>query len=320
MNDFSIGITHADSLAGEAVLQALAEIEVDSESIKLYAAPETAGCRLSLGEHYLVTQDQASASFEECTLVMQLQKDDELSDKIVNKGIVLIKQGGNLCLYPEQDCDAGFDFSQTVFDLVDSEAYLVLKVLNQVRDVADIVNAQVTMLRSASYEGKAGIDELAKQTVDLLNVRPVAPVIFPVQQAFNVITENCDSKDSLGLADVIKYNLGEEIESVQLHSVHAPYFHGVTLLVSVQCNSIVNEALLKRSIAELPGVTLHASNDEIVSPVTSLTEDSLLSISQLMVNAQNEQNLQFMITADQFRHGTAEIFLNALAVIRKTFL
>ena len=41
-----------------------------------------------------------------------------------------------------------------------------------------IEHLNVTLLRSAEFHGKAGVDELATQTLNLLNARTVTPSVF----------------------------------------------------------------------------------------------------------------------------------------------
>ncbi len=320
MDQLIIGITHAGSLAAEALLNALQQIEIEKESIRLYSSDDNVGNRLAYGSSYLVTLDQKEDSFEQCSLVMQLEPDDALSEKISSDGALLLKQGGNLYFSAnEEESEGQIDYSQSVFNLVDSEAYLILKTLQSIHQSNPIESAQITVLLPASHDGKKGVDELASQTVELLNARPVEPKVFPEQLAFNLYAKNNSAK-ALNLSQQVKFNLGEETKFIQLQLIQTPVFYGSTFIVTVQCEFPLDERQLGTRFSELTLVEFIKENDTLVSPVTSLQEDAIAIISQLMVSEQDNQNVQFVLTADHLRHGAAELFLNAMLVIRKTFL
>lgn len=320
MDQLIIGITHADGLVAEAIINALQQVDIEKESIRLYTEGEGVGNRLAYGDSYLVTLDQKEDTFDQCGLVMQLEADSTLSDKISKEGAILLKQGGELYFsVDEEECDNNVDFSQRIYDLVDSESYLLLKMFQSIHQTNTIESAQVTILQSASSEGKAGVDELASQTVELLNARPVEPKIFPVQQAFNLFAKD-SSALALNIADQVKSNLGEETHSLQVQLLQVPVFYGMTLICTVQCEYPLNHQQLESRFNELRSVRYVSIDDGVVSPVTSLEEDSSALISQLLVSEQNVNNAQFVMTADNLRHGSAELFLNAMLVIRKTFL
>jgi len=320
MDELIIGITHADGLAAEAILKALLQIDVEKASIRLYSSGDHVGKRLGFGDSYLVTLDQENDSFDQCGLVMQLETDESLSEKISKEGAILLKQGGDLYFSVNDEAVQNtMDYSQSVYSLVDSESYLMLKLLQSIHQTNSVVATQVTVLQPASSEGQAGVDELASQTVELLNARPIEPKIFPVQQAFNLMAKNCSS-DALDLVQQVKLNLGEETELVQIQLIQVPVFYGVTFIFTVQCQFSLNQQQLESRFAELTMTQCVNNKDENISPVTSLQDDASASVSQVMVSEQNANNAQFILTADHLRHGTAELFLNAMLVIRKTFL
>lgn len=320
MDEFILGITHADGLAAEAVFAALHDYGIEKESIRAYSMGESAGNRIAYGDQYVVTLDQTNDSFDQCSLVMQLEQDDSLSVKISSESAILIKQGGDLYFADDEDeSNTQLDYSQNVFELVETESFLILKLLQKLHQTYTVLSVQVSVLEPACSQGKAGVDELASQTVSLLNTRPVEPKVFPVQQAFNVFA-NKDQNKAVNISNQVKAYLGEETSSVQVQLVQVPVFYGMTLMCSVQCEYALNQPQLESYFTDLAGIQLVSDQTKTISPVTSLQDDSLATISQLFITEQNVNNTQFVLTADHLRHGTAKLFLNAMLVIRKTFL
>lgn len=321
LDQLIIGITDADSLAGESVLKALFNIDIAKEDIVLFSSTEAAGNRLAYGGQYIETQDQNKATFEECGILFQLKQNDEINEAMVNSGAIVIRQGGDLCFLNEQDDYAHqLDYAQNVYDLVDTEAYVILKALNAIQSCHEITGIQATILQSASHLEKAGVDELAKQTIDLLNARSVEPSVFPAQQAFNVIPSRQTATNGHLLSEQIKSNLQSAPQSVQVQTVAVPVFYGTTYLITVQSDDFLSQSQLMSDWAELVATQIVTDEKQLVSPVTSLQDDALASISHIQFDEESGKSVQFVITADDFRHGMAELFLNAMLVIRKTFL
>jgi aspartate-semialdehyde dehydrogenase len=58
--------------------------------------------------------------------------------------------------------------------------------LKPIYDAVGITRINVCTYQAVSGSGKPAMDELAKQTADLLNGRPVKAEVYPKQIAFNV--------------------------------------------------------------------------------------------------------------------------------------
>lgn len=63
----------------------------------------------------------------------------------------------------------------------------MLVALKPIYDAVGIERINVATYQSVSGAGRKGVDELAKQTAELLNGRPAEANAFPEQIAFNVI-------------------------------------------------------------------------------------------------------------------------------------
>lgn len=98
--------------------------------------------------------------------------------------------------------------------------------------------AVATILEPASEYGKAGIDELHKQSLNLFNFQPLPKELFDAQASFNLLPR---------YGDEAKANLGKNQQRIERHLatllgargvplpsirvVHAPVFHGYCLSV-----------------------------------------------------------------------------------------
>ncbi len=72
----------------------------------------------------------------------------------------------------------------------------MLVALKPLHDVATITRINVATYQAVSGTGRAGINELAHQTAQLLNARPVEPELYPKQIAFNLFPHIGDFQEN----------------------------------------------------------------------------------------------------------------------------
>ena len=114
--------------------------------------------------------------------------------------------------------------------------------LTRLRQAGAIRNSVVEIFEPVSERGKAGIDELQKQTVALLSFKPLPKAVFDTQVSFSMAPEyGSDSRHSLGsvelkierhLASLLAGNGGVPMPSLRV--VHAPVFHGYSISAWVE--------------------------------------------------------------------------------------
>jgi len=130
-----------------------------------------------------------------------------------------------------------------------------------------------TIFEPASERGRAGMDELHDQTMNLLSFKPLPTNIYGTQVAFNLVsvygTETGLSLDELGAMILRHYSIisgGALQPSVQV--IHAPVFHGHTFSIYLQ---LEKPAPPEEMIAVLTG--------DHVTPATAGEEPSNVNVA-----------------------------------------
>ncbi|HCU88478.1 MAG TPA: aspartate-semialdehyde dehydrogenase, partial [Gammaproteobacteria bacterium] len=65
----------------------------------------------------------------------------------------------------------------------------MLLALKPIDDAVGVDRVNVATYQAVSGTGKRAMEELAKQTADLLNARPIATDVYPKQIAFNCLPQ-----------------------------------------------------------------------------------------------------------------------------------
>ena len=131
--DRPIALSHAGSLAAEAVLEKLSESGVKPDSLVLLDHESQAGKRVAYGGTHLVLADQLQADLSDCALLLLLQDDPHLESIAVQQGCLVAGHASDddetaLFLAPGID-EPAISYSASRLRLVGAEAACVLPAL-----------------------------------------------------------------------------------------------------------------------------------------------------------------------------------------------
>ena len=179
--------------------------------------------------------------------------------------------------------------------------------------LAKIEHINVTFLRSAEFHGKAGVEELASQTISLLNSKSVEPSIYSSQIAFNLLPAAVEPN----IENDIRQFLGNNSCSIAMQSVNVPVFHGLVMAVQLRFASAVNLDDSGRQLAGLDKLTVSKATG---GPISDSNQSFSCTVSQLEQVPDQPSNLQFWMITDPLRYGLANNYVNVTDFLLKSFL
>lgn len=112
--------------------------------------------------------------------------------------------------------------------------------LLRLKKAGSVRRAWATILEPASEQGRAAMDELHQQTVNLLSFQPLPKEIYDAQVAFNLLPVFGEATKANLLATQQRverhYGLiaGDRLPSVAIQLIHAPVFHGYCISLGVE--------------------------------------------------------------------------------------
>ena len=146
--------------------------------------------------------------------------------------------------------------------------------LIQLQKSAKIARSVVQIFEPVSERGHAGIDELQKQTVGLLSLKPLQKDVYDAQISFNMLPQyGSDSRHSLA---AIESKIDRHLASLlagagtvpmpSLRLVQAPVFHGYSISLWVEFETNVDVETIERGLAS---VKLTCAGKNMSHPPTS---------------------------------------------------
>ena len=311
MSGSRIALTHASSQLAEAIIEVMVESGISPDSVVLLDDPDSAPARLRFGDTYLTPQDQYACDYEGLSAVLLLQPDDELQDLLQHAACYVLTHVGDG--QPARFFNAGDALSQLPEEpgwvrLAGAEISTLASVLGPLRQLSEIVTVGLVNVRSASMFGKPAIEELASQTVSLLNSREAQPSAFALPLAFNMIpgVAHADQVSQL------RALLDNPDLRCSIQEIVVAAFHGLAQAVSLEFAGPISTEAARQQLAGYPGIRI---SDQPVSPHSHCRDGHDLYIFDLAEEQNHPNRLQFWIIADGIRNGLVKNYQNTIQVL-----
>ncbi|HYK65675.1 MAG TPA: Asd/ArgC dimerization domain-containing protein, partial [Patescibacteria group bacterium] len=215
---------------------------------------------------------------------------------------------------------SGHQAAAAIHEIAHPAAVTVSLFFAQLRQAAPIARSVIEIFEPVSERGQAGIEELQKQTVNLLSFKPLVKDIFDAQVSFNMLSgygsdaprslEDIELRIDRHLASLLALTHAAPMPSLRL--IQAPVFHGYSLSAWVEFESR----------PELPAIVQALESNKIIDVRTAEHERPTnvgvagqggITVGSMAPDRNHPRAAWFWIVADNL-HLTAE---NALEVARE---
>ena len=198
--------------------------------------------------------------------------------------------------------------------------------LKPIYDAVGISRVNVSTYQSVSGGGKAAIDELAKQTTDLLSGKPVETKIFPRQIAFNVIPqidvflENGYTKEEMKMVWETQKILGDENVLVNPTAVRVPVFFGHGEALHIETNSPISAEEVKDLLAQAPGLKVCRNDEDFPTQISDASGNDETFVGRIREDISHNQGINMWIVADNVRKGAATNSIQIAEVLIRDYM
>ena len=317
MDEARVALTHAGSLATDAILEKLPESGLAPDSLVLLGDETSAGSKLAYSGSFLTVQDQLEYSFDDISMVLMPEFNREIEEKLGSMDAILVSHtiddGSPVVFAGSAEADLNISYTQASVRLAGSESSCLARFLPTLHEAFEITDLNLVFQHTAEFKGKAAVDELAGQTIALLNAREAIPAVYPQQIAFNLIpgTENsalqADLSAILGKSDI---NCFHQV-------VNVPAFHGLVAAIQIKFASEISVEGCRKRLSSLNDVQLL---DTDASPISDCNQSFSCVINRLAQAHNQPKSIQFWMIADPMRYGLANNYVNVTDILLKSFL
>ena len=195
----------------------------------------------------------------------------------------------------------------------------MLVALKPIYDAVGITRVNVATYQAVSGTGKEAIEELAKQTSDLLNGRPMHAEVYPKQIAFNVLPhidafqDNGYTKEEMKMVWETHKIMGDDSIQVNPTCVRVPVFYGHSEAVHIETRDKISADEARRLLAAAPGVTLLDEHKPggYPTPVSEASGHDPVYVGRIREDISHPRGLDLWVVSDNLRKGAA---LNSIQI------
>jgi aspartate-semialdehyde dehydrogenase len=191
----------------------------------------------------------------------------------------------------------------------DSVAIALSVILAPLDAQAGVRRVVATSIEPVSEEGAIGVEELSRQTLDLLQGRSTESQVFPARVCFNILPrvgEIGPSGDSLAEEQSvwqIRRILEQPDLAIALSRVYAPVFYGTGIAVNIELQTPIDAAEASELLRTAPGLLVTVPEEEVDLSVGDAVGQDATIVSRVRDDHSAENAFNLWISMDNARKG-----------------
>lgn len=317
---FDIAVIGATGTVGETLVQILEERDFPVANLHLLASSESAGHSVPFRGKNVRVREVDEFDFGKVQLVFFAAGPAvtiSFAPRATAAGCTVIDLSGALPapqVVPEANPEVLATLGKPVQVGSPSAAATALAVVLAPLKDLDIQRVTLTAALAVSSQGREAVTELARQTAELLNVRPLEPRFFDRQMAFNLLAQ-VGKPDAQGhvslekrLVSELRQLLAAPLLKISVTCIQAPVFFGDSYSVSLQTAGEVDLAAVNATLEAAAGIELVEAGDYPTAVGDAVGQD-VVYVGRVRRGVDDPCELNLWLTADNVRKGAA---LNAV--------
>jgi len=339
MKTYNVAVVGATGAVGETLISILEERNFPVGQLFPLASERSAGTKVMFRGKPVVVQNLADFDFSQVQIGLFSAGGDisaEYAEKAGKAGCIVIDNTSHFrrdadipLVVPEVNPEAIAGYTaRNIIANPNCSTIQMLVALKPIRDKVGIKRINVATYQAVSGTGKEAIEELAKQTADLLNGRTPVANVYPKQIAFNVLPQidvfldNGYTKEEMKMVWETKKIFGDESIGVNATCVRVPVFYSHSEAVHIETRDPITADEARALLANAPGVVLMDEHKDGGYP-TAVTESAGkdgVFVGRIREDISHPNGLNLWIVSDNVRKGAALNSVQIAEVLIKDYL
>ena len=204
----------------------------------------------------------------------------------------------------------------------------MLVALKPIHKAVGISRINVCTYQAVSGTGKEAIEELGKQTLNLLNLQPISATVYPKQIAFNVLPQidvfmdNGYTKEEMKMVWETKKIMGDDSILVNATAVRVPVFYGHSEAIHIETRAKITAEEVRALLENAPGVTVidDRINGGYPTAVTDSSGHDDVFVGRIREDISHPQGIDLWVVSDNVRKGAALNSVQIAEVLIKDYI
>lgn len=329
MKSFNVAVVGATGAVGQTMLSILEQRKFPIHTLHILASERSAGEQIEFDGKKITVADLATfnpAGVDFALFSAGGSISKQYAPKFAEAGAIVIDNSSAF----RMDDDVPLVVSEVNPEALDSiprgivanpncSTMQMLVALAPIHRAVGISRINVATYQSVSGAGRSALEELARQTANILSFKDPDPQRFSLQIAFNLIPhiddfmENGYTKEEMKLVWETQKILNDPTIKVNPTAVRVPVFYGHSEAVHIETRAKITEEDARALLENAPGVVV--VDDRMAqgypTPVTHASGTDAVYVGRIREDVSMENGLNLWVVSDNIRKGAA---LNAVQI------
>jgi len=336
---YDIAVVGATGAVGETILKVLEERHFPVGNLYPLASNRSAGKKVEFNGQWITVLDLAEFDFSQVQIGLfspGASVSKIYAPKAAEAGCVVVDNTSEFryvddipLVVPEVNPQAVADYkNHGIIANPNCSTIQMMVALKPIYDAVGIERINVATYQAVSGTGKSAIEELATQTADLLNMKPVKSEVYPKQIAFNcipqidVFMENGYTKEEMKMVWETRKIMGDDSILVNPTAVRVPVFYGHSEAIHIETKEKISAQAVKDLMTEENGLVLV---DECVdggypTAVSEAVNTNPVYVGRIREDISCEKGIDLWVVADNVRKGAATNTVQIAELLIKDYL
>lgn len=334
---FDVAIVGATSIVGEAVLEILDEREFPVGNIFALGESSQIGKTVSLGAQDVDVEDLASFDFSKVRVALfasSAAAATEHAPRAAAAGCVVIDGSREF----RRDADVPLVLPELNAEMIAQHKGIIaspgcatiqlMLALKPIHDAVGIERINVVSCQSVSGTGREGVEELAKQTADLLNFREAQPKVYPKQIAFNLLPQigafldDGQTQEEADIAAEMRKVMADDSIQINVTAIRVPVLYGHSAAVQLQTRGQISAERVREILSQAAGIAVidELKNGGYPTPASDISGKDDVFVGRIREDVSQPGGLNLWIVTDNIRKGAALNIVQIAEVLVRDYL
>ncbi|QKT04592.1 aspartate-semialdehyde dehydrogenase [Ectothiorhodospiraceae bacterium 2226] len=336
---FDVAVVGATGAVGETMISILQQRKFPVRKLYPLASARSAGSTVEFNGKHIRVQDLAEFDFSQVQIGLFSaggSVSEAFAPKAAAAGCVVVDNTSHFRLdedvplvVPEVNphAIAGYT-SRGIIANPNCSTIQMLVALKPLHDAVGIERINVATYQAVSGTGKEAIEELAGQTANLLNGKPIRPEVYPKQIAFNalphidVFQDNGYTKEEMKMVWETRKIFEDESIQVNPTAVRVPVFYGHSEAIHIETREKITAEQARALLEKAPGVVVMDAHGPGGYPtaVTEAAGEDPVFVGRIREDISHPRGLNLWVVADNVRKGAALNSVQIAEILVKDYL
>lgn len=336
---YKVAVVGATGVVGETMLSILEQRDFPASDVVALASSRSAGSKIPFRGEELVVQDLESYDFAG-THIALFSPGASVSKihapRAAEAGCVVVDNTSQFrydddipLIVPEVNPHAIADYkNRGIIANPNCSTIQMLVALKPIYDAVGIERLNVCTYQAVSGTGKEAVEELADQTVALMNGKEYTASVYPKQIAFNALPhidtfqENGYTKEEMKMVWETQKIMEDNAIMVNPTTVRIPVFYGHSEAVHIETKQKLTTDKARQILSAAPGIEVLDERQDGGYP-TAVTESAgtdPVFVGRIREDISHPRGINLWVVSDNVRKGAALNSVQIAEILVKHYL